>query len=310
MRRKLVEFNVSVEQLDQMFGPSNELTVESWKKRWLDNVVENLNIVTHPRPMNELLTQLNSHVILACGAGPSLRKLKRAAPLIPPNWGIVTTDYGLLAVLQAGLKPTLVISMDGHQETEPDLLEGFNQLNELHPDVPVILDIVTCPSVVEQVKNPFFFRSMGPHENFLNRYVMKEVPHIDQMGHGGNVGSVCCIMAKFYCYARHVVLIGFDSAMKEGTTRGNYWNEKVAGNDHQYIQVADIYGRPIWTMANLHNYKWWLDHFCWCNNDVEWINANDGGFLGVCDPVSNYNHFTYLPLEKAVEHLKDHSEDD
>jgi hypothetical protein len=310
MRRELVEFNVTSEQLDQMFGPSNDLTVASWKNRWLDNVIDNLRLVPHPRPMNELLTNINSHVTLACGAGPSLRKLKKVAPKIPPEWGIIATDYSLLAVLEAGLKPSLVVSMDGHQETEPDLLKGFEMMNELFPETPVVLDIVVCPSVTELVKNPFFFRSMGPHKNLINRFVMQECGHIDQMGHGGNVGSVCCILSKFYCYARHVVLIGYDSSMKEGTTRGNYWNGKVAGNGHQYIQVADIYGRPIWTMANLHNYKWWLDHFCHMNDDVEWINANDGGFLGVCGPAQNYKHFKYLPLEHAVEHLKDHGEDD
>jgi hypothetical protein len=310
MRRKLVDFNVTVEQLDQMFGPSNDLTVKSWTNRWLDNVIDNLRLVPTPRPLSQLLTNINYHTMIACGAGPSLRKLKRQAPLIPKNWGIVTTDYGLLAVLQAGLKPSLVVSMDGHQETEPDLLAGFHMLNEMYPETPVVLDIVTCPSVVELTKNPFFFRSMGPHTNLINRFVMQECGHVDQMGHGGNVGSVCCIMAKFFCFARHVVLIGFDSAMKEGTTRGNYWNGKKALDGHQYVQVCDIYGRPITTMANLHNYKWWLDHFCWCNDDVEWINANDGGFLGVCGPTDNYNHYKYMTIKQAVEHLKDHGEDD
>jgi hypothetical protein len=310
MRRKLVEFDVTPEQLDQMFGPSNDLTIKSWTNRWLDNVVDNLRLCPNPRPLSQLLTRINYHVMLACGAGPSLRKLKKRASLIPPEWGIVATDYSLLAVLEAGLKPTLVVSMDGHQETEPDLLKGFEILAQRFPETPVVVDIVSCPSVIEQVRNPFFFRSMGPHENLINRFVMRECGHIDQMGHGGNVGSVCCILAKFFCYARHVVLLGFDSSMQEGTMRGNYWNGKEGGEQHQYIQVCDIYGRPIWTMANLHNYKWWLDHFCYCNDDVEWINSNDGGFLGVCGPQANFNHYTYLPLDRAVEHLAGHGEDD
>jgi hypothetical protein len=51
MRRPLVEFNVTPEQLEQMFAPSNELTSKSWEKRWLDNVVENLNMHPDPPPM-------------------------------------------------------------------------------------------------------------------------------------------------------------------------------------------------------------------------------------------------------------------
>lgn len=310
MRRSLVDFEVSPEQLAKMFGPSNEVTVKSWEKRWLDNVIENLRIVPKPKPLSALLTQINTHVALCCGAGPSLRKLKKRAPLIPPEWGVVGCDYSLLAILEAGLKPLFVVSMDGHQETEPAVLEGFARLAREYPEVPTITDIVSCPSVTEQLTNPYFFRSMGDHTNLINRYVMQQCSDIDQIGHGGNVGSVCCILSKFFAYARHVVLIGFDSSMKEGTTRQNYWNGKTAPDEHAYISVCDIYGRPLTTMGNLHNYKWWLDHFCHSNPDVEWINANDGGFLGVCGPSSNYNHFTYLPLEKAVEHLKDHGIDD
>jgi hypothetical protein len=310
MRRTLVEFEVTMEQLAKMFSGSNELTVRSWEKRWLDNVVENLRTVTTPRPLKQLLTNVNTHVALCCGAGPSLRKLKKRAPLIPPEWGVIACDYSLLAVLEVGIKPLFVVTMDGHQETEPAVLEGFARLAKEHPDVPVIADIVSCPSVVEQLTNPYFFRSMGEHSNTLNRYVMQQCPQIDQIGHGGNVGSVACILAKFWSFARHVVLIGYDSAMREGTYKENYWNGKNGDDDKQYVEVCDVYGRPIMTMGNLHNYKWWLDHFCYMNNDVEWINANDGGFLGVCGPDRNYNHYTYLPLEKAVEHLKDHSIDD
>jgi hypothetical protein len=98
--------------------------------------------------------------------------------------------------------------------------------------------------------------------------------------------------------------------MKEGTKRNGYSTDQEMPEHHHYLDVGDIYGRPITTMANLHNYKWWAEHFCYMNDDVEWINANDGGFLGVKDQVANFNHFKYLTLEQAVEHLKDHSEDD
>ena len=42
MRRELVEFNITQQQLEQMFAPSNALTTTSWEKIWMQNVVENL----------------------------------------------------------------------------------------------------------------------------------------------------------------------------------------------------------------------------------------------------------------------------
>lgn len=308
--RRLIDFNLSSEQLESMFGPSNDLTIRSWEKRWMDNLVTNLNTYPVPETASKLIGQVTRHTSLVCGAGPSLRKLKRHASKIPPYWGIVATDHSLLGVLEAGLKPTLVCTMDGHQETEPVILEGFKRLAAEHPDVPVLVDLVCCPSVVELLSNPFFFRSCGDPAHILGKVVNRECPHVDQMGHGGNVGSVCTIVSKFFMYSRHIVLIGMDFAMAAGTNRDGYWYGREMPDEHSYLPVGDIYGRPLQTMANLHNYKWWQDHFCYQNDSVEWIIANDGGFLGVAGPTDNYNHYKYLPLDKAIEYLSGHDEHD
>ena len=188
-------------------------------------------------------------------------------------------------------------------------LRGFDELAKVHPDVPVILDLVVCPSIAKRVKNPYWFRSAGDPEHMVTRYVNRECPQVDQLAHGGNVGSMAMILAKFWCFSRHVCILGYDSSFKEGTKSNGYWYNADMPQRHHFVDVVDIYGRPITTMMNLHNYKWWAEHFCWFNDDVEWINCNDGGFLGVASPVENYNHFKYMPLEMAVEYLKDHSED-
>ena len=310
MRRPLVEFNVTSEQLEAMFAPSNALTTVSWEKRWMDNVVENLQMHPNPPPMRDMMTTLNRHVSWVIGAGPSIRRLKRYGKDFDPSWGVIVTDHGLKQTLESGIKPTLVVTMDGHQETVSAIQEGFDMLAAMFPEIPVLTDLVCCPSIVEKIKNPFFFRSVGNPEHIMTKYIQREVPKIDMMGHGGNVGSVCLIMAKFFCFSRHVGVIGLDSAMQEGTKRVGYYNGYVMPEDHQYIDVSDIYGRPIVTMANLHNYKWWADHFCFFNDDVEWVNANDGGFLGVCNANQNYDHFKYMTLPGAIAYFKDHGEED
>lgn len=316
MRRPLVEFNVTTEQLEQMFAPSNELTTKSWEKRWMENIVENLNIIQatwgEARPMADLIGKINNHISWVVGAGPSVRRLKKYAKDFDPTWGILATDHSLLPVLMAGLKPTLVVTMDGHQETEPIILQGFDMLNQMYPETPVLTDLVCCPSVVEKIKEPYFFRSAGNPAHILTKYMMREVKDYQrmQMGHGGNVGSACLVMVKFFCFSRHVGIIGLDSSMREGTQRNGYFYDRQMPEDHQYVQVSDIYGRPITTMANLHNYKWWADHYCFMNDEIEWINANDGGFLGVCSATENYKHYKYMTLPEAIAYLKEHGEED
>lgn len=313
-RRPKMEFNVTTEQLEQMFAPSNILTTQSWEKIWQDNIIENLRMNNDPRPMSELVGMLTHHIAWVIGAGPSVRKLKKYGKDFDPAWGVFVTDHSLLPALEAGLKPTLVITMDGHQSTEPVILEGFDLLKNLYPETPVLVDLVCCPSVVERLvpESCFWFRSAGNPDHILTKFMQRNVPRYAnmQMGHGGNVGSVCLVMVKFFGFARHVGIIGLDSAMEEGTTRKGYFYDRVMPDNHQYVQVSDVYGRPITTMANLHNYKWWADHFCYQNDEIEWLNANDGGFLGVASATHNYDHFKFCTLPEAIAYLKGHGEDD
>lgn len=316
MRRKTIPFNMTDEQLEKMFGPSNELTMKSWKHIWPANVLENLQTFD-PEPirgLKDLITHVNFHIAMVFGAGPSLRRLKFHAHKIPAEWGLIVTDHALKAVLECGLKPSIVLTMDGDQKSMHSygevIIEGFDMLQTMYPETPVVCDIVACNEVVRRLKNPFFFRTAGDAKELLYRYLAREAPGLAYIGHGGNVGSVACILAKFFCYARHVILVGLDCALREGTKRNGYWYDQKMGEQHQYIDVNDIYGRPILTMANLYNYKWWFEHFFHMNDDVEWIHANEGGFLGVASPGENYDHFKYMSLKDAVDYMLEHGEED
>jgi len=188
MRRALEDFHLTADDLTQMFGASNEITVTSWEKRWLDNIVANLQLHPHPVPMRSLLTKVNRHVSLVCGAGPSLRKLKKQAHLIPKEWGVVCVDSAVKAVIEAGLEPTLVISMDGDQTGNDSFgeaaVEGFKLLAETYPETPVVLDLVCCPGISELVENPVWFRSASDGTHIVPKYANQQCPQVDQMGHG------------------------------------------------------------------------------------------------------------------------------
>ncbi len=317
MHRKLVPFPLTEDDLLRLFGPSNDLTITSWDERWLYNVELNLKRYPQPRPAAALLYDVpNYHTLLVCGAGWTLRKLKPYAHMIPPSWGIVCADRAVSFVIDCGLTPSLVVTMDGDQTEEPIMHEAFRKLRWVfrRTPVPVLADLVCCPTITHQLDNPFWFRSMTPDRALAMRYLRQwEVDTkqgIDYIGHGGNVGSVCTIAAKYFLYARHIVLIGFNFSMCEGTRDVDTWEHRTLTDKHQYIDVCDIYGRPVRTIANLHNYRVWQEAFIRDNPDVEWINANDGGYLGVHDPTSNYDHYTYETLPQAIKRLGEHGLED
>lgn len=317
MRRKLVEFPLTPDQLGELFKGSNELTVDSWDDRWLDNVQRNLYMHPVPNPCSGMLySEPNYHTMMVCGAGWTLRKLKPYAADVPKSWGIISTDRALMPLLEWGLKPCLVVTMDGNQEDMPQMQAAFERLAAEHPDVPVLTDLVTCPSIVKKIRRPYFFRSMTDERAkamvHLRKY-LEDNPDVklDQIGHGGNVGSVCTIVAKYFYYARHVVLTGFNFSMAEGTRNVDSWEaHPVDEAKHSLIDVSDLYGRPIRTMANLHNYRTWQEYFCYTNDDIEWVNCNDGGFLGVHSAEANYNHYTYETIPQAIARLGDHGLED
>src|SRR5512135_3415857 len=100
-RRPKMEFNVTTEQLEAMFAPSNILTTQSWEKIWQDNIIENLRNNNDPRPMSELVGMLTHHIAWVIGAGPSVRKLKKYGKDFDPAWGVFVTDHSLLPALEA-----------------------------------------------------------------------------------------------------------------------------------------------------------------------------------------------------------------
>lgn len=317
MRRPLVEFPLKPDDMNKLFGPSNDLTVKSWDDRWLDNLQRNLYLHPVPRPCSLLVTeQPNYHTVMVCGAGWTLLKLKPYAAQIPKSWGIFATDRSLAFLLDLGIKPSLVVTMDGNQEDHPKMQAAFDRLAVEHPDVPVLVDLVTCPTIVKRIKNPYFFRSSTDETAkamiYLREYLEANPDvKLDQIGHGGNVGSVACIIAKYFFYMRHAVLVGFNFSMAEGTNNiDSYEMVPIDETQHSFANVSDVYGRPIRTLANLHNYRTWQEYFCYSNDDVEWVNCNDGGFLGVHDPSSNYDHFTYETLPEAIKRLGDHGLED
>ena len=312
MRRPLIEFPLTQEDLNRLFAPSNELTVRSWDDIWLRNIQRNLELYPKPYPATRLIVEEpNFHTMMVCGAGWTLRKLKAHADKIPKSWGIICADRALGFLLDCGLEPNLVVTMDGDQLDQPHMQEAFKRLRYGYPKVPTLVDLVACPTITHQLRRPYFFRSMTDEEakstKFLREYMAQNNMAMDQLGHGGNVGSLCTIIAKYFYYARHVVLIGMNFSFVEGTRNKDTWEHREVDEDkHQTIDVSDMYGRPIRTMANLHNYRTWQEYFTHTNEDIEWINANDGGYLGVHNPEYNYNHYTYENLPQAIERLGDH----
>ncbi|MCL6456710.1 MAG: DUF115 domain-containing protein [Gorillibacterium sp.] len=308
MRRPLITFPMKVDEVNSCFEPSNRLTVDSWDDRWLENVKYNLTRF-HPLPLiRDLVYDIpNKHVVLVLGAGWTLLKLKAYAQQIPKSWGIVCADRAVSFLLECNLLPDLVVSIDGNQEDESTIVEGMRRLP---PEVPVMLDVVCCPTVTQLVKRPYFFRSVSDLKtkaaDYLAEYETKHNVKIDTIGHGGNVGSVCVIASKYFLFARHVVLLGMNFSLCEGTRDVDSWERRVLTDEHKFVDVTDIYGRPIRTLANLHNYRLWLELFCHQNDDVEWVNCNDGGYLGVHSATHNYDHFTYETLPMAIQRLGDH----
>jgi hypothetical protein len=314
INRARVRFPVESIDFAKLFAGSNQLTIASWEDRWIHNLHFNRKLIDDRdityKSAVDLLHIPQYHKVVVCGAGPSLGRQARYLRDIPPDWGIVCADHAVHAVLDQGCKPTLVISMDGDQTDDPYIQEGMRRLRYGYPDVPTLLDVVSCTTITAQVANPYWFRTVTSPEARVVQFVRDLFPNITTIGHGGNVGSVTLIMAAFFLFAKHVIIIGMDSSLAPGLGRKLYYHDQVAADTHQYVDVHDIYGRNVQTIGNLHNYKIWLDHFTYMNNHIEWINANDGGYLSVNSAVDVFEHYRYMPLKNAIEYLKAHGPDD
>jgi hypothetical protein len=177
--------------------------------RWFSNILRNL---LRAEEQDGPIPSIRHAAISA--AGPSL---DMQLPLISKkreDFFLLATDTSLPSLLQAGIEPDAVVSIDCQHISYYHFMMGL-------PDhIPLYLDLASPPVVTSRSTHPRFFSGGHPFTRYISRY-WRPLPVVDTSG--GNVTYAALSLAAMLG-AEQVELYGADFSYPLGRTysRGTY----------------------------------------------------------------------------------------
>jgi 6-hydroxymethylpterin diphosphokinase MptE-like len=189
---------------------TDDYTVQThFGKKWFVNTLNNLEASEETT-----VTLKPVHKVQITAAGPGLEK--QMAHLIGhrEDSTLIATDTSLPVLLENGLTPDMVISIDCQHISYHHFMKGYPE------NIPLVLDLASPPFLTRIAKNCFFFTSDHPFSNYVRKN-FRQFPRIDTSG--GNVTHAALSLAESLG-AKHISLYGADFSYPYGKpyARGSY----------------------------------------------------------------------------------------
>lgn len=178
-------------------------------RRWFHNTLFNLSAASR-----STLSLPPVSTALITAAGPSLEKQLPEIQKRRSGGYLIATDTSLPFLLQAGVKPDCVLSLDCQHISYHHFIKGYPK------EIPLILDLASPPGLTRLTDKLIFFTSGHPLSSYINRY-LRPFPEIDTSG--GNVTHAAVSLAESL-NAEEIRIYGADFSYPEGRpyARGTY----------------------------------------------------------------------------------------
>ena len=150
---------------------SSDYSVQAmFGKRWFSNIIR--NIFTAEKQSGVFAPVKHAAI---CAAGPSLDLQLELIARKRKTFFLISTDTALSTLLEAGLPPDEVISIDCQH------ISYYHFMNPLPPDIPLFLDLSSPPLLTTLAKKTFFF-SGGHPLGIYTTHFFRNFPVIDTSG--------------------------------------------------------------------------------------------------------------------------------
>ncbi|MDR2445395.1 MAG: DUF115 domain-containing protein [Spirochaetaceae bacterium] len=139
-------------------------------KRWFSNIIR--NIFTAEKQSGVFAPVKHAAI---CAAGPSLDLQLDLIASKRKTFFLISTDTALATLLEAGLPPDAVISIDCQH------ISYYHFMKRLPPDIPLFLDLSSPPLLTTLAKKTFFFSGGHPLGIYITHF-FRHFPVIDTSG--------------------------------------------------------------------------------------------------------------------------------
>lgn len=199
--------NIIKSALDRI---SDDYTVQTrFGKKWFQNTLFNIKEADKVKP---ILKPIRSAIITA--AGPSLEDNIEEIREKQKYSTLIATDTTVPALLEYGIKPDIIISIDCQH------ISYYHFLKNIPKDIPLVLDIASPRKLSTMFDTVYFFTSGHPFGQYINKNY-KSFPNLNTSG--GSVTHAALSLADAL-NAKDIYLYGADFSYPLGKSysRGTY----------------------------------------------------------------------------------------
>lgn len=222
---------------------SSDFSVQSmFGKRWFSNIINNLK---RTEQQKSFLPTIQRAAIIA--AGPSL---DIHFPLLEKKRSslcIISTDTALPAVLERGITPDAVISIDCQH------VSSYHFIGTDLKTIPLFLDMASPSVIAAHSDNPHFFTSGHPLCQYISQY-WKHFPFVDTSG--GNVSYAALSLADVLG-AKTIDLYGVDFSYAKGNSyaRGTYIHKLFANKQNRLMPAESQFNHFLYRNTSLQKVR-------------------------------------------------------
>ena len=240
---------------------------------WTENFLTNLEAAWGSQGINALFGAFTGVPAVIVSAGPSLDKNMHLLDEIRDKAVILAAGTSFKPLLRAGLKPDMVVSIDGGEAN------GTNFAGVDEDETALVFDPVVHSSIPPRFRGPIFAGCGQPHFHLF----VDSVLGLDKGFFPINGYSVAltCLGLALAMGCDPIVFIGQDLALKDGRShvRGSIYDEidKTAPQE-KLFEVEGNYEEKVWTDTALLSILRNLEtEIAAVEDGRTFINATEGG---------------------------------
>lgn len=241
----------------------------NFSKQFFKCFTRNINKIVDSTIINQLKDKFKGMPAIIVSAGPSLEKNIHLLKDIQDKFIIITGGRTLNTLLDKGVKPDFVCSIDPGEASYKVIEKA------LESDVPLVFSEVSNYKMLEEYKGKKVFFKDIDFKDTTDKLLGLE---IDCLWQGGSVAHVCISLGA-YLGCDNIILIGQDLAYTNNKYHADSASisENSIIEDDTYILVDDIYGEKVATTRVLDFYRKNIERMVLEYKYVNFINSTEGG---------------------------------
>jgi len=286
----------------------SEKTGERMVDKWIENARRNKGLIRKWGPPTSLLDRGRSQAAIVVGAGPSLKKnIKALTEVAGPIkkdrlFTVIACSSCLRYCLDNGVWPDYVVAVDG----SAGIAKYFKPIKKEEAErLTLISNCFTAPEALALWDGPMFFLPIGIADKRVDKEY-REIHGMTELFKEGEFPATGCqfnfgvLFAYFILGCRAEIFMGADLSF------GNqYYADKPDHKDTlEKINAINIFGEEVQTTTTLYQLKLGLEHWTGKMPRCAWINATEGGILGVSIRTGYLPWIKQMTLKESIDQVR------